>query len=98
MKNLILFFLSFLFFLSCASQNIGNHYSNSLQYSHQDRILAIHLPDIPQLGSEASDSDFQTLHEFQKNRTKDECEAAKKNAKYGFTEMFLQLKKLFMKA
>ena len=84
------FFLlaSFFFFLSCASQNIGNNYTASLQYSSQDRILAIQLPDIPQLGSEASDSDFKTVHEFQKNRTKDECEAAKKNAKYGFTEMF----------
>ncbi len=88
MKNLILFFLSFLFFLSCASQNIGSHYTASLQYTNKERVLAIQLPDIPQLGSEASDSDFKTLHEFQKNRTKDECEAAKKDAKYGFTEMF----------
>ena len=88
MKNLILFFLSLLFLLSCASQNSSTHHTTSLRYSSQDRVLAIQLPDIPQLGSEASDSDFKTLHEFQKNRTKDECEAAKKNAKYGFTEMF----------
>ena len=88
MKNLILFFSSLLFLLSCASQNTGNHYTASLQYSSKERVLAIQLPDIPQLGSEASDSDFKTLREFQKNRTKDECEAAKKNAKYGFTEMF----------
>ena len=88
MKNFILLFLSLLFLLSCASQNIGSHYSNSLQYTSKEHVLAIQLPDIPQLGSEASDSDFKTLHEFQKNRTKDECEVAKKNAKYGFTEMF----------
>ena len=88
MKNFILLFLSLLLFLSCTSQNISTHYTASLQYTSKDSVLEILLPDIPQLGSEASDSDFKTLHDFQKNRTKDECEAAKKNAKYGFTEMF----------
>lgn len=89
MKNFTLFiFLSLYFFLSCASQNISVQHATSLQYTSKDRVLAIQMPDIPQPSSSESDSDFKTLHEFQKNRTKDECEAAKKNAKYGFTEMF----------
>lgn len=86
--SLFFLFVSLYFFLSCVSQNVSTHHTASLQYTSKDLVLAIHLPDIPQLGSEASDSDFKTLHEFQKNRTKDECESAKKNAKYGFTEMF----------
>lgn len=95
MKNLILFFLSLLLFFSCASQNTSVQHTASLQYTSKDRVLAIQLPDIPQLGSLEYDSDFKTLHEFQKNRTKDECESAKKDAKYGFAEMFLAKKAFY---
>ena len=79
---------SVLFFLSCASQNINDQHTTLLQYTNESQVSTIQLPDIPRLGSSESDFDFKTLHEFQKNRTKDECEAAKKDAKYGFTEMF----------
>lgn len=85
-----LLFLSalILFILSCASQNTSVQHTTLLQYTNESQVSTIQLPDIPQLGSSESDFDFKRLHEFQKNRTKDECEAAKKDAKYGFTEMF----------
>lgn len=72
-------------------------HATSLQYLTEEAITAIVLPEVPATGSALFDSDFKTLHEEQDTRTEGECEAAARDAKYGFDEMFPSLKEFYRK-